>query len=191
MMLEARSPLRNPFGVSMPVNDLTRPDFKVIERSDFGCVLCSAAVDANEIYQKLSQKSKLELPRQSGMVVWQDERAAIWLSLRSWLILCPLDDESELVAMINAVFPDHIVLASTFSDNLCWLSLSGDEAEDKLRQGGFISLADGGLTIGHPKRTLIAGIPAIIHRKSASVWTIGIERSYASYFINWLRSVCE
>lgn len=72
-----------------------------------------------------------------------------------------------------------------------WLSLSGEEAEDKLRQGGFLSFADEGLTIGHTKQTLISGIPVIIHRKSATIWSIGIGRSYVSYFINWLKSVCE
>lgn len=191
MMLEARSSLGGPFGASTPINDLSRPELEVVEHSDFGCVLCSAAVDVSEIYKKMSKKGKLELPRQSGAVVRQGERTAIWLSPRSWLILCSLDDEPELIASINGAFPDHIVLASAFSDYICWLSLSGEEAEDKLRQGGFVSFAEGGLSIGHAKRTLIGGIPVVIQRKSTTAWTLGIERSYASYFINWLRSVCE
>ncbi|MBT4932394.1 MAG: hypothetical protein HOL66_00865 [Rhodospirillaceae bacterium] len=97
-----------------------------------------------------------------------DERYAVWLSPRSWLISCRLDDEPELLDNINANFPDRSIHASAFSDYLCWLSLEGEATEDALRQGGFISLANEGLPEGHANRTIMAGIPAIIHRKQRS-----------------------
>lgn len=52
-MLEARSSLGVPFGVSTFIKALSRPDFEVIERSEFGCVLCSVAVDVSEIHKQL------------------------------------------------------------------------------------------------------------------------------------------
>ena len=97
-------------------------------------------------------------------------------------------DEPKLLDSINTHFPDRSIHASAFSDYLCWLSLEGEAAEDALRQGGFISLANEGLPPGCARRTLMAGIPAIIYRKTAIKWTIGIERSYASYFSDWLKS---
>ena len=191
MMLEARFPPGILLDGSKTVEGLSRPECVITEYGPFGCVLCSAAVDVSEIHQTLSRKIKLDLPRQSGRVVKEGESMAIWLSPRSWLILCPLDNELELITSINAAFPDRIVLASAFSDYLCWFSLNGKEAEDKLRHGGFISFTERGLAVGHAKRTLIAGIQVIIHREFTATWTVGIERSYAPYFINWLRCICE
>lgn len=188
-MLKALSPLGSSFGASTPVTGASQAGFEVSERSDFGCVLCTAAVDLDDVQSLLLQQLQINLPSQSGAVAQDGELSSIWLSPRSWLILCPLDEETKLVASINAIFPDRHLLASAFSDYLCWLSLSGKLVEDALHRGGFISLASGGLPEGHAKRTLIAGIPTIVNRNSAHNWTLGIERSHASYIADWLRTL--
>jgi len=187
-MLQALSPMGFPFGSSTLVEGGSREGLSLSECSDFGCVLLSAAVDLTNSQVNLLRLSGVELPMVSGLVAQKDGRSVIWLSPRSWLILCPLDDELTLLASINANFPDRSMHASAFSDYLCWFSLEGEVAQDALRQGGFISLASDGLPEGHAKRTLMAGIPAIIHRKTSIKWSIGIERSHASYFSDWLKS---
>jgi heterotetrameric sarcosine oxidase gamma subunit len=188
MMLVARSALGTPLGTSTPIERLSQPGLKVIERGDLGCVLCTAAVDASYVLAHISSAAEVELPAKSGLVAHDGGRSAIWLSPRSWLILCSLDEEWDLAASINQAFADRRVLASVFADYLCWIELSGKAVEDTLRQGGFISLASGGLQEGHAKRTLIAGISTVIHRNTAMTWTLGVERSRVQYFTDWLLS---
>jgi sarcosine oxidase gamma subunit len=57
-----------------------------------------------------------------------------------------------------------------------------------LQQGSFVSLEVSGLAVGHAKRTLIAGVAAIIFHDCADVWLIGLERSRSCYFLEWIRA---
>ena len=67
-----------------------------------------------------------------------------------------------------------------------WLTLEGSSVESMLRQGGFISLQSGGLRLGYAKRTLLAGIPAVILHEAHTRWTIGMGRSRARFLqIGW------
>jgi heterotetrameric sarcosine oxidase gamma subunit len=188
MMLQALSPMGFPFGASTLVRGGCREGLSVSECSDFGCVLLTATVDIIDFHEDLLRLTGVEFPLLQGSVAQADGRYVVWLSPRSWLVLCRLDDEPKLLDSINTHFPDRAIHASAFSDYLCWLSLEGEAAEDALRQGGFISLANEGLAAGCARRTLMAGIPVIIHRKTAIHWMIGIERSYALYFSDWLES---
>lgn len=187
-MLQALTPMGFSFGSSTLIEGLRRKGRKVSECSDFGCVLLTAAVDIADFQKDLLQLTGVEFPLSSGLVAQAGDRYVIWLSPRSWLIFCPEDDALKLLGSINASFSGRTIHASAFSDYLCWLALEGEAAEDALRQGGFISLASEGLPTGYAKRTLMAGIPAIIHRRTAHKWMVGIERSYASYFSDWLNS---
>lgn len=188
MILQALSPMGLPFGSSARVEEGCREGLSVSECSDYGYILLTSAVDITDFRKDLLRLTGVEFPLQPGLVVQADERYVVWLSPRSWLISCRLDDEPKLLDSINTHFPDRAIHASAFSDYLCWLSLEGEAAEDALRQGGFISLANEGLAAGCARRTLMAGIPVIIHRKTAIHWMIGIERSYALYFSDWLES---
>jgi len=116
-------------------------------------------------------------------------RRAIWLTPRSWLICC--DSESELIERVESAFPDKLVHATLFTDALCWLELWGPAAIDLLTEGGFVSLERNGLPVGHAKRTPIAQIPVVVVRESADTWLLGMERSRASYFVQWLNRVAQ
>lgn len=189
MTLAGQSALGSRFGAARLVASLSRPGFDVIERGDLGCVLCTAAVDSFEVIEELSSLAEIQIPHAPGPVAQTDERWAMWLSPRSWLIVCAPPDESKLVASINAATTDRVLLASFYTDYLCWLSLEGEVAEDVLRQGSYISLAAEGLPAGHAKRTLVAGIPVIIFRRAATRWVLGIERSRARYIVEWLQTL--
>lgn len=91
-----------------------------------------------------------------------------------------------LAARLGAAFPDKLIHAALFTDYLCWLELSGPGAGIILGDGGFISLEREGLATGHAKRTLVAGVAAVIIRKEKSEWLIGVERSRARYFVDWM-----
>jgi|TARA_B110000238_G_C16006606_1_gene386938 sarcosine oxidase gamma subunit len=214
MILETLSPLGEPLGNPKNITGLDWSDLNINESNHLGCVRCTIAVGFNEISPTLSQQLHINLPSKPGRVVVANGRHLIWLSPRSWLILfslnkveldnsclneyslnesslneSSLDKEKKLLESINAAFPDRSVLASAYSDYLCWFSLNGDKAKTVLHQGGFISLAPEGIPVGHAKRTLIAGIPAVIYRTSITEWNLGIERSHASYLQTWFRSL--
>jgi heterotetrameric sarcosine oxidase gamma subunit len=184
--LEPRSALGGQFGDASDIAEIA--DLAVCERADFGCLLVTAAIASADIGEKASAAIGVELPSSAGTVITHGGRVAVWFSPQSWLILCGLEDEMGVVARVNAAFPDKLVHATPFTDSLCWFELRGSRAETLLQKGGPISLERGGLAVGRAKRTLIAGITAIIIHKEEDAWHVGIERSRARYFSEWLMS---
>ena len=191
MKLQPQATLGAPFGVASPIAGFRSDSVVLRERSDFGCVLLTAAVDAAEVRSLVSAVADVDLPLAAGMTKTCAGRTALWLSPRSWLIHCDIEDEVGLVARVNVTFPDKLVHAVGFTDALCWLELSGAAAHDLLTEGTFLSLERGGLPIGRGKRTLIAQIVAIVIRERESVWLIAVERSRARYFVEWLNAGTE
>lgn len=186
MMPDALSPLGNPCGGVFELRGLDCGDVRVSELTDRGAVLCSVAGAPGPEAPRLSQLLACPLPEHSGQSGRVGEREAIWLSPRSWLVLCARDDEMGITAAVAAAWPDRFVHAAPYGDALCWLSLSGADAEAALRQGGFLTLDAGGFPVHNAKRTLLASIPALLIRDGVDTWRIGIERSRARYFTGWL-----
>jgi heterotetrameric sarcosine oxidase gamma subunit len=168
------------------------PDFDpkfatLTERADIGCILLNSAVDTKEVTSTIVDTLGFEVPANATAPMGSRPNAAVWLTPRSWLILCPVSGEFQLITRVNAAFPDKRVHASAFTDYLCWLELAGKEAETLLTSGGFLSLEISGLKIGYAKRTLLAGIPVVVIRDGEAVWTLGVERSRSAYFASFLR----
>jgi heterotetrameric sarcosine oxidase gamma subunit len=156
------------------------------ERADIGCVLLTSAVNADEIVNSAMHVCGVEIPLVPGAVQIAAGRAALWLSPRSWLIQCEVEDEAQRVTRLNAAFPDALAHAVSLTDALCWFELSGPGSLTLLTEGGFVSLERDGLPVGHAKRTLIAQVAAVVARESEVGWLIGVERSRARYFVEWL-----
>lgn len=152
------------------------------ERADIGCVLLNATTDPARFYDPAGVLTGVELPRAPGAVGRSGHRQAIWLTPRSWLVLCELEAEEVLVTRINAAFTDKSLHAAHFADYLCWLELSGPRSHAVLRDSSFISLDRAGLSLHHAKRTLVAGIAAIVVSTGVDAYLIGVERSRARYF---------
>jgi heterotetrameric sarcosine oxidase gamma subunit len=184
MKLQPQSSLGAPFGTARLVAGFKTNGVSLRERADIGCVLVTTA--ANNIAAAASAVAGVELPGQAGEIRTHEGRSALWLSPRSWLIQCRLEDELVLVARLNSAFPDKQAHAVPFTDALCWLELFGVESQEALTEGGFLSLEPGGLHIGHAKRTLIAGVAVILAHERENVWVVGVERSRAGYFAQWL-----
>ena len=191
MMLEAQSTLGSAFGAANPLAGFQRAGITIRERADIGCLLVNSAVETDDLYAALSSAAGVSLPEYAGEVQRNGNRLALWLTPRSWLLHCGLDEELTLARQINASFPDKSVHAAQFTDYLTWLELDGAGALLMLQEGGFLSLAKDGMRVGHAKRTLIAGITAVIVRQSVETWLVGVERSRARYFADWLRSCAE
>jgi heterotetrameric sarcosine oxidase gamma subunit len=64
--------------------------------------------------------------------------------------------------------------------------IDGQAAADFLTQSSFISLEQPGLCVGQGKRTLIAGLAAIVIRERNDAWLIGVDRPQGHYFADWL-----
>lgn len=177
-----------PFGSDNPLTLLSTPRAVLRERTDIGCLLVNAAVDSTGVIAAATEAVGVELPASAGKFHSKGNRLALMLTPRSWLVQCGIEDESILVDRVNDGFADKTVNAARFTDYLCWFELSGLDAELLLKEGGFLSLEPGGFPPGHAKRTLIAKITAILIRGDEHVWQIGIERSRARYFAEWLKS---
>jgi heterotetrameric sarcosine oxidase gamma subunit len=184
--LQAQSVLDGTFGSVNPISRFKSQKATLTELSDTGCVLFTMASHSDEAVHSVSNAAGVELPVGPGEIKTAVGRAALWLSPRSWLIQCRIEDEPLLVTGLNTVFPDELAHAVPFTDALCWLELSGEAALDLLTEGSFISLERGGLPVGHAKRTLIAQIAAVVVRQSESVWQVAVERSRSKYFVDWL-----
>ena len=187
MMLTAQSPLGAEFGAANPLPQITPAT--VQERSDLCTVLITTTQASPDRIKAIGLAVGCSLPTSHGPVVHSDGKDAIWLTPRSWLILCDAQDEERVLASVVSNFKDHSVIASRYADALCWLSLEGDQAAALLAQGSFVGFSDKGLAIGSAKRTPVAGIPAVIWRTGEAQWTIGVERSRARYFVDWLSAL--
>lgn len=188
MRLEALTSLGGSYGSCKSVW-LGRAELR--EKTNVGAVLCTAVGPNAKLARQLEKVLGVGVPLSSSTVVEGQKLRVLWLSPKSWIVLCTSEMENELVETISAAFSDHAVLASRFSDALCWLSLEGVAAEDLLRQGSFLSFSAEGIRVGYGKRTLVAGIPALILREADTCWTVGVERSRASYFFDWLSGLTK
>jgi heterotetrameric sarcosine oxidase gamma subunit len=174
------------FDSSKPFPDFD-PNFATLtECADIGCILLNSAVDTKEVTSAIADTLGFEVPANATAPERSGSNAAVWLTPRSWLILCPVSEEFQLITRINAAFPDKRVHASAFTDYLCWLKLGGKEADALLTSGGFLSLEISGLKLGYAKRTVLAGIPVVVIRDGEAEWTLGVERSRSSYFVGFL-----
>lgn len=185
-MLQSESSLGAPIGSVSILFGSVSNRLEVRERADVGCVLVNAAIDAANILDAAGAAAGVALPASAGSVSRGSSCSAIWLTPRSWLVPCHIEDEFDLVSRINAVFADKRLHAVLFTDYLCWLELRGETVEELIQQGGFISMERGGLAVGHAKRTLLASITAVIVHQSEFEWLVAIERSRADYFLAWL-----
>jgi len=186
LKLQPQSVLGGAFGAASIVSRFQCDTARLQERADIGCVLLTSAVNADEIVNSAMRVCGMEIPLVPGAVRIAAGRAALWLSPRSWLIQCEVEDEAQLVTRLNAAFPDALAHAVPLTDALCWFELSGPGSLTLLTEGGFVSLERDGLPVGHAKRTLIAQVAAVVARESEVGWLIGVERSRARYFVEWL-----
>ena len=190
MKLQPQATLGAPFGSASPVRGFSSNSATLHERADIGCVLLTTAVDSAAIVASASATAGVELPLVPGKFKRGPApgpgRTALWLSPRSWLIHCHIEEEINLATGVNASFPDKLIHAVPFTDHLCWFELSGASSLDLLTEGTFLSLEPSGLPIGHAKRALISQVAAIFLHESDSVWLIAMERSRARYFADWL-----
>jgi heterotetrameric sarcosine oxidase gamma subunit len=163
----------------------------LMERADIGCLLVSSAVDSYEVSTRLNAAARFSFPLKAGRVTEARLYRVLWLTPRSWLVHCPLDEEWALADRFNEAFPDKLVHAALFTDQLCWLELSGVHALTLLTDGGFVSLERGGLGVGCAKRTTLAGVGVIIFRKQPQTWLLAVERSRALYIASWLQGASK
>ena len=185
MTLEARSVLGNPFIGVYRIGVPTARGVFVSELSGGGCVHCSSTVAAHEILDELSDAVGLSLPAKPGVATDNKGRWAFWMSPRSWLVSVDADREGALVASVAERFPDRRVHASRFSDYLFWMSVSGEGAEDLLRQGGFLSVEE---TFWMSPRSWLVSVDA--DREGALVASVAERfpdrRVHASRFSDYL-----
>lgn len=190
MILEARSAISGSPGLARLVARINASEvpLELIERADIGCVYCTASLDPEPYLGEIAVIAGPPPPTAPGRVTASGRRRAIWVTPRSWLLLCPLADEEELIEAFAGAFTEHTIHACRYSDQLCWLELVGADAENLLRAGSFLSLDGHGQAPGTVRRGQLAAVTVIIHRQGEICWLLGVERSNAHYLVDWLIS---
>jgi heterotetrameric sarcosine oxidase gamma subunit len=178
----AKSALGNPFGGVHFIG--TFGGVAVTERSDIGAVLISAAVD--DCAATASSLVGIDLPSAPGRFVGGAGLTAIWLSPRSWILQCPIEEEGRICRALATAFGDGSVHATGFTDQLCWLALSGGDPMELLRRGGFVTLDPAGLPVGSSRRALVTDVAVVVLSLDAARLLVGVERSRARFFADWL-----
>ncbi len=179
-----------PFGAKAATWQGAQDDFgdavEVTEIDADGFALCVAADTSKDVLAALSAVLGIPLPSAPGQIAAAHGRAAFWFSPNTWLVRVDGKDEGELVDAVGTAFADGTVLAARYGDALCWFEITGSGAEALLRQGGFLSLDPDGFKVGLVKRTSLAGVNVVVYRPDTTAWRLGIERSRARYFMDWL-----
>jgi heterotetrameric sarcosine oxidase gamma subunit len=166
-------------------------DTTLLECADVGCLLVSSAIESSALTKALETLAGFAFPPTSGSITEATTRRALWLTPRSWLVHCPIDEEQILATRINQAFPDNRIHAAVYTDNFCWFDLCGPQALSLLIEGGFISLEREGQAVGRAKRTRLGAVPVVVLHDSFQSWLLGTERSSAIYFADWLQSAVE
>lgn len=179
----AMSALGGEFGVANKVG--AAGGVLISERADIAAVLATACIDGCEA--AISAVVGVDIPSEPGLFASRSGVIAIWLSPRSWLLQCAVDDEARIQKAILSAFPDGTVNGTAFTDHLCWLELNGEDPQQLLRRGAFVSLDHpGGLPVGRSKRTIVADVAVIILRPDAQRLLVGVERSRSRFLRDWL-----
>jgi heterotetrameric sarcosine oxidase gamma subunit len=187
--------LRTVFGATCatrsPVPGFIGNDTHLTERADIGCLLVNSAVESTVVASTLAIVAGFAFPLTAGAIVDAHPHRVLWLTPRSWLVHCSIDQELVVATRINNAFLDKSVHASLFTDHLCWFELCGPRSRGLLLEGGFVSLEREGLGCGFAKRTILGGVAAVVLHEREQVWLLGIERSRAIYISDWLRRAIE
>jgi heterotetrameric sarcosine oxidase gamma subunit len=189
--LRPRSVFGAEFGVAAGVPGFNggNRDTRLVERSDIAGVLITAAIDPVVARRELRARVGLDVPLEANAVLQVDRNRILWMTPRSWLVHCSVDEERMLAHKINETFSAKELHAALFTDQLCWLELSGAEALNLLTEGSFVSLEPGGMPIGCAKQTRLADVAVIVLHIDSQSWLLGVERSRGMYLATWLRQV--
>jgi heterotetrameric sarcosine oxidase gamma subunit len=163
-------------------------DCRLKAAQGMGCLLISCAVPPEEAVHRLSDTVRVRFPLKPGTTDGSAQRRVLWLTPRSWLLLCPVPEEVALADAINESWPDRCAYAALYSDALRWIDLSGTGAQALLAEYTFISLDTDDLAPGRAKRLLVADTPTIVVRESENGWLLGVERSRARHVTDSLQS---
>lgn len=185
MNLDARSALENPQGQAIRLPHPQGDGIALTDRADLGCILCAATADVAAFPKLLAEVLAIPMPDAPGYATRCNDMLAMWLSPRTALLLCPLDEETRLFRTIEAQSAGRAIHPLQYSDQLSWLELAGTAADSLLKQGGFLTLEPSAPRPDMARRTLIAGIPVILIHVNRG-WLLGVERSHARYFSTWL-----
>lgn len=179
----ALSALGGEFGVANSIG--VACGVAVSERADIAAVLVAACLDGCEA--GISAVVGVDVPSEPGWFASGGGVTAIWLSPRSWILQCAIDDEARIQKAIVSAFPDGTVHGTGFTDHLCWFELSGEDPQQLLCRGAFVSLDHpAGLPVGRSKRTIVADVAVVILRLDTQRLLVGVERSRARFLRDWL-----
>ena len=114
-----------------------------------------------------------------------------WYGPDCWYLTSDTASAPGIIADCESKLDGILHNAVDYSSSLAAFRLSGDSARDVLVSGTGIDLRPSKFVTGICKRTRLAGILAMITAIDTDSFEIFVERSYATYFENWLRDTAS
>jgi len=165
--------------------------------------MVSLRVDpASEIAARVERVLGLTLPSAGAVasvvdgegkrVVAGEERSVLWLGPDEWLVVGPVGDPADLVALLSDAVgegPGSVVDVSANRDTLV---LSGPNARDLLEKGCTLDLHPRSFTAGRCAQTTFARGHVLLWQTGAEdsasgpVYRLLFRGSFADYFADWL-----
>ncbi len=122
-----------------------------------------------------------DLPKSARTTAAWGDMKALWLSTDQWLILCPGEKATALLADLTAALASIHSLVVNVSDMRAIIRLEGAHARTTVMKGTSIDLTHGDYPPGTVRRMKFAEVGALLHIIETDVIEIYVFRSYADY----------
>ena len=130
------------------------------------------------------------LPTAPRTSAGKGDLVCLWMSPDQWLITCPRNEVSKLLAKLNASLEGIFSLAVDMSDARTIIRLEGDRVRETLMKGSSIDFTQDGYETGTVRRMLFGEIAAMVHVVSdkPDVFHLMVFRSYAHHAWDWVEA---
>jgi sarcosine oxidase subunit gamma len=129
---------------------------------------------------------RTEWPLQAGAVA-RGRADVICIGPTDWLVVAGSElPEHELLQTLAAAFHGSSFCATPLSSALARIRIEGAHARALLSKACALDTQSADLAPGRAPRTLVAGLPVIIHCLAESNFECIVPLSYADYLMAWL-----
>lgn len=130
----------------------------------------------------------LLLPTEPCTSLRQGDLGALWLGPDQWLLTCPRDQVTDVMAKLaEGLGSAHAAITDVSAGRVAF-RLSGPNARDVVAKGCPLDLHPRVVKPGYVAGSVLAKITALIHLQDETVIDLYVGRSFADYLWAWLEN---
>jgi len=134
----------------------------------------------------------VNLPLEPNTVLENGDLAAFWLGPDEWLLQTPPGREGRIADELRVALHGLFFAVTDLSSGQTVIHISGHHAVGVLRKGCSLDLHPKVFGPGRCAQTLVAKTMVLIRRlEESSSFDLTVRRSFAEYFVLWLRDAAE